>query len=237
MPNALTVPFWEISHRLKALEADVKYLSLRDPHYLRLKEQAEMSSTNSAALMEAFKEQCPDDADEFHRLLACQTIIAAARGGQLRRLKPHCETPHPFAIRALLPYWVSVEDWGVQATQAHTHEWIRAAVALRPLLAHASLWLGTSPTSDMRSSRSLSAQDVQSLSSHFQEEGRPIVHPSMWSNLDSTYTIKRYLPWLAEDSTLSLQVADAWNAIVDCGEADRISCRCIRCARVVQTRR
>lgn len=40
--------------------------------------------------------------------------------------------------------------------------------------------------------------------------------------------IELYLPWL-EEAELAQQVADAWNAVVDRGEADVVKCWCDLC--------
>lgn len=38
-----------------------------------------------------------------------------------------------------------------------------------------------------------------------------------------------YLPWLVRDVQLAQQVLEAWNAIVERGEADKVRCPCKEC--------
>lgn len=91
-----------------------------------------------------------------------------------------------------------------------------AALALRPLLAHASLW--HTPRKD----RMLTRQDVQDLQSRFEAAGVPKVARVSPEGLQ---TLGRYLTWLQEDGELAEQVADAWNAVVKRGGGNVVSCR------------
>lgn len=86
--------------------------------------------------------------DRYHNSIACHAVVAAVRGGRLKRLCPGFSVDLPFAVRALLPYWLQIEDWGL-ATYAGDRRWSAAASSLRPCLAHASRrqdWLA--PTSN-----------------------------------------------------------------------------------------
>lgn len=42
--------------------------------------------------------------------------------------------------------------------------------------------------------------------------------------------LKLYLPWLEQDADLAQRVADAWNAVVERGEADLAKCCCLQCS-------
>lgn len=130
----------------------------------------------------------------MHRSIASRTILAAARGGRLRRLNCSSDIWQPFAIRTLLPCWVHVDYWGYEE-----HRWgngfLGAAATLRPLLAHASLWLGRPPHSAPRSEAELTPQDVQSLQEHFEGDGLPIKH---WRHGPPGHPVNLYLPWLTD---------------------------------------
>lgn len=120
----------------------------------------------------------------------------------------------------------------------------QAALSLRALLAHASLWIGTTSVSDPRVDRRLSCQEIQSLRSHFELNPTPEYRPDCELSLpplppgmrypdrykkDSSPPVEHYLPWLAEDAALAQQVADTWNEVVGRGEAALVSCRCEKC--------
>lgn len=167
--------------------------------------------------------------DALHYAVATRMIVAAARRGQLKRLRlDKRDLDSPFAIRALLPYWVGIERWGYVSD---ADGYLGAAVSLRRLLAHASLWLQASSDSTTRNNRILTRQDVQSLHSHFNTEGIPKVlgRGGIFAMPISTKTpVKLYLPWL-QDEELAQEVADAWNRVVDQGEAEKVECRCDKC--------
>lgn len=176
-----------------------------------------------------------DAGDGLHLAIAHRPIVAAAKGGCLERLSVHASTLEPLAVRSLLPHWVQIEDWG--QCEEMSWPWARAAVLLRPLLAHASLWLGTAAASGPRIGRQLTPQNAHSLQAHFQEHGVPSV-PTMGRPLFNTddnpaSTCDLYLPWLAEDSKLAGRVSDAWNTVVDGGGADAVQCRCTDCTRIL----
>lgn len=160
----------------------------------------------------------------FHDSVTTRTVISAARTGHLRQLKvDHIESP--FAVRALLPCWVQIE---LNHQGGLRHCWSGAACSLRPILAHASLWLTPASASDARQSRQLTGADVQSLRSHFDQHDAPFLRPMPWEDKDNN-PIGQYLSWLKEDADLAQQVADAWNAVLERGDADVIRCNCQRC--------
>lgn len=168
-----------------------------------------------------------EDRNIFHDRLILRTIVAAARGGKLRRLSVNVH--EAFAIRSLLPAWVSIEDWSELHGFSHRNIWLLAAGSLRPLLAHASLWL-PALTPGARSDRRLTGNDVQGLQAHFKKVGMPrAVKVFQKQSLE----LIPYLSWLEEDATLSQQVADAWNAVVARREADLVKCLCQECKQEV----
>lgn len=156
-----------------------------------------------------------------------RTIVAAARTGRLRHLHVQ-DLQAPFAVRALLPCWVHIET----GSSSEYRSWLGAARSLRPILSHASLWLGATPTSSARPSRRLTGQEVQTLRVQFTQQGVPFHTPATFAigrkePYDSP--IDLYLPWLQEDADLAQQVADAWNAVVDRGDANVVKCNCHKC--------
>lgn len=158
-------------------------------------------------------------------MMASRIIIAAAKGGQLRRLEAGSAVQYPFAIRALLPRWVGIEGWG--GSSSSLEAWRAAAISLRMLLAHCSLWLGTTSNSDEpRSDRLLNQQDVHALQRHLEHQGTPNF---VVAYREQRQPIERYLPWLTEDEKLAQQVADAWNEVVRRGEASKVQCPCVSC--------
>lgn len=168
----------------------------------------------------------PADIDSLHVSIFAKTIITAARGGKLRciRLNGSGGWQYAFAIRALLPHWVDLEDFYQRRLQDVL--WESAARLLRPLLTHASLPqrhnTSTGATNDAHDRR-LTVQDVQQL--------QPL-KLDKWPEDYSKGTLELYLQWLKEDETLAGLVADAWNAVVKRGEADLIECPCDTCRPV-----
>lgn len=163
----------------------------------------------------------------MHLSIVYRTLVAAARGGQLRRLRLGLDNNHlqvPFAVPSLLPFWVSIDKWNLHWRPAE--QWEAAAVSLRPLLAHASLAL--SAASSSTTERRLTREQVQSLHIYFVEQGWPkiaqiglysITHAQPISALPH---VERYLQWLEADAELAQRVADAWNSVVEHGDADAI---------------
>lgn len=154
--------------------------------------------------------------------IATRTIVAAARGGRLRELDADFFTHDsnldgPFAVRALLPCWVGIQDWTggwceCWTKDSYKQNWMVAARALRPALARASLRLGRASSSGPRAQRQLRRQDVQALLTAHLE------------GVNAYNGIALYLEWLHEDSELAERVADAWNAVVERGAADVHMC-------------
>lgn len=168
--------------------------------------------------------------DRLHLAIACRTIATTARGGKLKRLSTHIEM-QPHAARALLSYWVQIEDWGNDRSEFGP--WILAATQLRSLLSHASRWLGRKSRSSFRLDRSLSRQAIQSLQSHFKDEGTLTMSGERGHFFALTDTIERHVPWLT-DVELAQQVSDAWNTVVERGGADFVGCHCVKCACILR---
>lgn len=225
-------------------------------------EEKVVTSFRTASLIRTQHQYAPSDAlttanginDNLHNLIVSRTLLAAARAGRLRRL--HFERhplPDVFAIRSLVPLWIAIEEWGLYSNYRCPEDlWQEAASALRPLLAHVSLWLAAPDTSASAASRLLTCADMQSLSAHFSDAqcsytGVPagLKELLLDCNGRSSYwgdenAVRRYLHWFKDDAKLAEQVADAWNAVVKRGEADRVRCYCEKCNtrweyRVVKT--
>lgn len=167
--------------------------------------------------------------------IAARTIIAAGRAGHLKRFGYAREngTQAPFNVRTLLQFWVGIEGWGFEG---QPKPWHGAAMSLRPILSHASLWLGTAvgqvSFSTPREDLLLTGEEVQTLQAYFDKEGIPKVVKGSYKE---PFPISRYLPWLAEDAELAQQVADAWNEVVRRGEVDLgIRCCCAKCRRAAK---
>lgn len=162
--------------------------------------------------------ELPVDEDARRALaisVASRTSIAAARGGQLRYLRSHNGFQPPFAVRALLPYWVNLEDQrtlkGHGIEMQAIEDWERAAMSLRPLLSHVSRWLGFPIP---RHSRLLTGKEVQSMHAYFQGSNWPNLTAPLWKNNPQNRAEEHrlrndYLRWLSRDSQLAQQVADA----------------------------
>lgn len=161
----------------------------------------------------------------YNVAIACHMVIAATRGGQLKRLDPTWIVKSPFAVRALMPYWLQVEEW------AYTMgSWADAASLLRPFLVHASQrrdWLRASG-STVNPDRHLTHEDLHAVQAYFENGGGL----ARWPGLSLTShrpVFEHYLPWLVQDADLAQQVLDVWNAIVERGEADKVRCPCEPC--------
>lgn len=221
--ESFTVPLWQVVGNLESLslklDEDLRYRwngrAVRENACDAITEQVE------ATFAEVRKTASPLKANRYkvHLRIATRTIIAAAKGGKLRRLRVDRPVQHPFAIRALLPHWV-----GVDAFDMYGGAWQGAAAALRPLLAHASTWLHATPASGARSDRLLTPSDVQGLQAYCEAERMPVAK----RGVDMQH-VQRYLPWLAEDEELSGKVVEAWNAVVDRGDVDAVQCHCEKC--------
>lgn len=216
------MPFWELSQRLEALTLDLWGIYSIDKADLEEQVESAIDWVQVPASTPFVDRQARN---EFHLALASRTVVAAARAGRLRYLSCDMQVQQPFAIRALVPYWVYVEKWGCDCVFARN--WSGAATALRPFLSHASVWLHATSTSAPREQRLLSHQDVKALQSYFGVEKMPRICLNQGQHM--AQPVARYLPWLAEDEELAQQVSDAWNTVVERGEADLVKCPCERC--------
>lgn len=244
----LPVPFWRLVPNLKTLEMRFTHTTTRSLDDTMAQEHQQIfggisfapfngsKSSSCRDLKEQHAENLlsfelpsavvdTDDARQaLHSSIACRTIIAAARTGRLRKLVYDPTVELPFAIRELLPCWVAMEHWKLEFSAKEP--WPGAAVTLRPILAHASLWHDTAwSLSSKKRDRRLSRQDIQSLHSIFEAEGVPTRVKGI-SVAGQPITL--YLPWL-QDSELAQKVADAWNSVVERGEVDVVKCSCAKC--------
>lgn len=192
------------------------------------------------------QEEIPDGRGLDTMLLSMlyRTIIAAAQG-KVKRL--HLGSAHPitplFAVPELMPHWLNVDCWG--CTQGYDYR--AAASTFREIIAHASLWLGTSLDTVERQDRKLTRQDVQSLYSQFRVKAPWDMPHATWMSVADLFSdshppemryyerphIDLYLPLLERDPELAQRVADKWNEIVQRGEADIVKCRCDNCQAVI----
>lgn len=222
------MPIQDLSRNLESLS-----IHFAGPTYIDatvdLTDIEEQTEREAASIEEsAFDEFVLEDEviDAVNLAIATRTIIAAARGNRLTSLQ--CEKTsiqHPFAIRSLLPYWIKISDWSESDIGAEG--WMEAACTLRPLLSHASFWLGTTSDSGARDALQLTREEVQSLRSYF--DIFEIPKPD-WQGSHCPLQVKRYLPWLSEDADLAQQVADSWNSVVESREATDIPlCKCLKC--------
>lgn len=224
----LPVPFWQIAHKLEYLTIlfDLQPGGPRD------------QEEHTEAQINAVRAPWPSPLVDFrarrlyHSLIASRTILAAARGGQLRWLRVEEYIQHVFAVRALLSCWVRLDYWH---ERREPWFWAGAAASLRPLLAHASLWFSQT-RGVARTDRYLTLRDLQLLQKHFQYHGTPeFIHErnlqlhNVLKRTADPQPVHRYLAWFAEDAELAQQVADAWTQVVDRGGADKVKCPCERC--------
>lgn len=198
---------------------------------------AQLPSTTSEDYLSSFFRA----AERLHVSIATRTIIAAARGGRLKRIYAgfrgfdDTDVEEPFAIPSLLPFWVAMEEWydvvgSMEGCQV-------AALTLRRLLAHASLWLDIADGSfNPRQNRQLTRQEIQSLSSRYSHIDVYMIIPlgDIEPTLDpdeEPHPLERYMDWLAQDAKVAQAVADVWNSIVERGQAEDQDCLCVRCLR------
>lgn len=179
----------------------------------------------------------------IHFSIAARTIITAAKSGNLKSLRCSSVVQHAFAVRALLPRWVAIgcdmrmprgmDKYSGSASSG----WLGAATSLRPLLAHVSLWLGVAQDGSARQERTLTSFEVQALNDTLGKGLPKIIDTDSYGLPDApSQPIAHYLPWLAEDEELSQRVADAWNAVVDRGQADERRCSCERCWKQLRSK-
>lgn len=238
------MPYWELASTLRQLSIGYIY------RYWWIGTEAEISDELEEALLTSVKLPSLPFRGSMEETLHCdianRTIVAAARGGNLRQLllsSAIAVSQKSFAVRALLPYWVAIDDFGSWEThmcraEGWQKQWYHAARTLRTVLAHCSLWLEESHIG-ARNSRLLTREDVQALRGYFSRftaETLPkaftftILQGSARKIITRPFAIfGLYLPWLEEDAELAQQVADAWNAVVDRGEADVVKCKCEQC--------
>lgn len=234
-----TVPFWELAGKLKALSSQHEATWDDGINESGLFQVTSWDDEGTLAIIEApieymkfFRGTRDEDRmarDAVHIAMGCRTIVASARSGHLKRLSPGC-CDYQFRIRALLPYWVSIEDWGT--SHDVNWAWTGAAVLLRQFLAHASLrrdWLDNTASAGSGINRSLAQEDFQALSSYFMDVERckewyegEWYEGKWYEGGPYKPVVTHYLPWLAEDAELAQRVADVWNAIAERGEADRV---------------
>lgn len=251
------VPFWELGPMVQSLSLQVGtrsgFLYGQEAQYAETGEISEQDLKVIVSSSSIFA----DHQMEMHVFAVHRTIAAAARGGKLKRLVlPQGSIQKPFAVRALLPYWIGVEERYIRDYSRFDNMWMSlyerwstAASTLRPALAHASRWLPRSTPDGF-----LTRKDVQALHAYFAIQGSldftgeeqriaahdkiihydPIQHPSLAKMDEDTRIVQRsffdlYLPWLAEDGELAQQVAGTWNAVVQRGQADVVKCRCRLC--------
>lgn len=161
-----------------------------------------------------------------HCSIAARTVVAAVRGGKLKRLHFGTALIHePFAVRALVPLWIGIQEWEIRALDDGNLDrqdfWAQAALSLRHVLSYASRHLNG------REDRLLTCDDVRALLGHSSD-----IVSAAWTALEEQWLsleedpdvepIELYLRWFAEDAELAQQVADAWNAVVERGEADEL---------------
>lgn len=163
--------------------------------------------------------------EKYRLAIAGRTIIAAAKGGQLRHLNDSMHPRKPFAIRALLPFWVLMEE-REEEEGVYCMYYGSAAILHRPFLSHVSRWLGAVA----RKHRQLSAKEIQELHGYFQDQCMPEIRRDRYRSKPAPQPITLYLPWLAEDAALAQRVSDAWNTAVARGEEDLVKCACEKCA-------
>lgn len=229
-PCLSTVPLWNLTSSLKSLSLTRSGpIDSYDFTSWSEDESFDEQSEESFISFELPAEPPITREDKRKQLdsVACRTVIAAVKTGHLRRLTLSWMTSdEPFRMRTLLPFWVGMEDWSIYRLTKGPG----AAVSLRAALAHASLWLNTTPSLGAREERRLTRQEVQGLQAYFKQAGTlELVCNISTVSKPQPQPLEHYLPWLAEDGELAQQVADAWKVVVQRGEADVITCRCKNC--------
>lgn len=220
------MPFWELVRKLQSLELTLDPLGTLDSELQNFEEQDE-----ATYLSFELPDKVPTEGHDItalHCQIARRTIIEAAKGGQLRVIFTHERVlGEPFAIRSLLPYWVSIRtDW---YSARIGPSWFAAATEFRLLLSHASRWLDGKPWKlEPEQLGELTTQDVQALRGYFEENGMP----HRWyikteRELKLARRLTSYLLWLEEDKELAERVAVAWNQLVRRGE--KVLCWCEKC--------
>lgn len=243
------MPFWKLAHNVKDLSLLFDPMGFAEvPEHMHCEEQSEAIS-GAFELLPSMPPTSKSDINSLHYAIASRVVITAARGGRLRRTRfSNGYTQPPFAIRALLPFWLGLEYWelenafttgnafmvdindddddALEDLSIDTEAWIHAS-GFRSFVGHAALWLGQAGSTQPREVHSLTRQDVQGLQAFYAFSNTPDFQP---------YTVGRYLPWLSQDADLAQQVADAWNEIVNAQRTYRMWCDCPRCKKEQLTR-
>lgn len=237
------VPIWKLASSLKHLSI---HLFATDSNFAAYSlnvarsvdadvAEDEFPTFRAPFSLRPFEEGEYEDNDAQHYIIACRCIVAAAKGGRLRSLQFEVDAvQEPFAMRSLIPAWVHVLVKGspvdgfdspasLSESDYEAMRWICAARWLRPTLTHASLWLPR-PYSSPGENRHLQLCDIQAMLYHFKT-----------SNFDDgtgRLMAEPYLSWFERDAELAQQVSDAWNTVVERGEADERLCSCSKCRSV-----
>lgn len=239
--HACTVPLWKLSGKLKTLSLEYpEAMPYFFPHKFRASGEPGTTlgdiEARSLSLSdykswgsdeEAYSEEAIDG---VHAAIGSRTIVAALRGGFLKRLQiisTLCERPyHLFRLRILLPYWVGVEDWGSTcSTHGLCHSGVWPVTKLRPFLAYTARrtdWLDPRSSSASYTNRRLTPSDFKLMQAYF-------AIPRNTSHFSKV--IECYLPWLAEDTALAQEVLNVWHRVVDRGPADKVKCQCEECSK------
>lgn len=241
------MPLWELTSKLTSLSIAYGYSSDLDSYMPRsIPEGEEVVEVSEEAFL-SFELPPPSaplpsthaEINALHKSVIARTVATAARNGHLKHLAfekvgdgfPIVQVP--FAVPSLLPRWVGIESWGGRTGRWTSfilpeEKWHATAASLRPLLAHASIWLPTS-SGEERANRLLAGLDVQGLAEHF-DAGLPKVIAFRSSSTRTPGRLEpSYLRWLAEDAELAQQIADAWNAVVTSRAVDIVKCACREC--------
>lgn len=216
---ARAVPFWKLAGNLRDLGFSFSDLLSHTKGEIEEQDETSLGSFELPAQLPTSKTE--QDALRFS--VAYRTIITAARGSSLRRLKVTQDVQHPFAIRTLLPCWMLLEER--QGLSWFEPTWQLAACSLRPFFSHASLWFGVESGTSERQDRTFTREEVQLLRAMFKGAAMPRITPP----LGQDQAILRYLVWMEQDEELAQRVVDAWNAIEGRGEADKVHCGCLKC--------
>lgn len=219
-PRYLTVPLWKLAGNLTYLALDLDACECSG--FQRIVESRTENAEEEEPLASfELPSELPTAYEArvlLHFSIAYRTIIAAARGGKLKRLVADKNVERPFAIPALLPYWVDAKVTPSHYSQVST--WQEAALAWRARLYHASLWIGATSSTSPRYDRRLTYHNIQTLRPHLPvPTGR------------SRDELEPQLLWVEKDAELAGKVADAWNGVVQRGEADVVQCWCLKCKK------
>lgn len=218
-----SVPFWDLTANLERLSVGVSDIDdngtdEQENYWASFELPAELPASGNGRRA-------------LHWRIAGRTVVAAARNGKLKGLKVGMDHHPVFALRSLVPCWV-----GLERPDYSTSSWQAAAMTLRPLLAHCSLWMDVPVGWPARQNRRLTRADVQQLwiystTGAMPEYIRGLSALTLGRRKDYQ-PVKYYLSWLTQDAQLAQQVTDAWNSVVSSGRgrrADVVVCPCDRC--------